>query len=206
MTKRKKNLDFSDQRDILNFRPNINFVEPDQVEEVPIVRPVPVTLNTIKNETNSLIKSYKQIQELSILAQEKIDQRSSTIKIKLDPIVDAHIISAVQRHFGDSKKTEITYDDYKECLDHINQHSMDNFTSRNPSANNDQFKTDFGGMGITGGLARPELQTNVQSIKPIDLKLFQIEMIEELLKQLAPGITILSTKIAIEQIEKIVGL
>lgn len=193
---------FSQQRDILNFKPRINFVEPDQIDDELPVREQPVSLDSVKSDTDQLIADYAQIEDLSNLAQQRIDDRSAGLTIQLDSQADAHIISAVQRHFGDPNKTSITYDDYRECLDHINDQA--NFTLVDPAevqkASQDQFRTDFGVFGADS--PRPDLQSEAQSIQPVDLKSFQIQQLEELLKLLTPGITGIATKVAVDQIKK----
>lgn len=200
---KKKNNDFSSQRDILNFRPVINFVEPDQIEEEFNQEEPAITLDSIKSDTDQLINDYQNIVELSTVAQTKIDARSQDLVIKLDSSADAHVIAAVQRHFGDPNKKDITYADYKECLSHINQQA--NFSTVDQSevdkASQDPFRLDFGPYGANS--PRPELQDNLQSIEPIDIKNFQLEQLEKLLELLAPGIGTIATKVAIDEISKI---
>lgn len=203
MAKKQRNNDFTPQRDILNFRPVINFVEPDQVEQEPLEREQPVTLNAIQSDTDKLLSDYTIIQNLADVAQKRIDDRSKDLKIKLDPTTDAHIIAAVQRHFNDPNKTDITYADYKECLSHINDQA--NFSTVDPndidSASQDPFRINFGPFASNSG--RPELESNVQSIQPIDLNNFQIQQLEKLLELLTPGITTISTKVAADVVKKI---
>lgn len=191
---KRKNQNFSSQRDILNFRPLIQFVEPDQIQNENIVRIEPQTIDSIKSDTDKLIENYKQIEDLSNQAQAKIDLRAKNLVVKLDPAADGHIIEAIRRHFRDPNKDTITYDDYRECLDHINDQA--NFSTRDDGVVDDLFRTDFGGSG------RPELQPNTQTIEPINLADFKIDMIEKLLDLLGPGIT----KISIDQIKKAIGV
>lgn len=204
MAKKQRNNDFTSQRDILNFRPVISFVEPDQIEVEEIQREQPITLSDIQNDTNKLISDYGIIQNLVDAAQVKIDDRSKDLKIKLDPISDAHIIAAVQRHFNDSNKIDITYSDYKECLSHINDQANFSTVDINQvnSASQDPFRINFGPYASDSG--RPELQPDIQSVQPIDLNNFQIQQIEKLLELLTPGITIISTKVAIDAIKKVI--
>lgn len=202
--KQKRDNNFVSQRDILNFRPVINFIEPDQIEPEELQREQPTTLSSIQSDTDKLISDYGIIQNLADAAQSKIDTRSKDLKITLDPIADAHIIAAVQRHFDDPNKTDITYDDYKECLGHINSQANFSTIDQNDviSASQDQFRTDFGPYATDTG--RPELQPNVQSIQPLDLSNFQIQQLEKLLELLTPGITTISTKITEDAIKKII--
>ncbi len=195
--KKKDKVDFVQERSVLDFRPNINFIEPDQIEDnhPPIVPET--TIQQIRNNTDDLINDYKRIQDLCDLAQDRITDRAKNISIKLDPNLDAHVLDALRRHTGDPNKTEITFDDYLECLDHINEKSADNFTTARTKIQN-QFETGFGSLGFPPGLSRPELQEDTKSIDPIDLKSFQVQIIQELLKLLTPGIT----KIALDQAKK----
>lgn len=193
MAKKRKQRSFRSERDILNFRPVIHFIEPDQIPDEHIVREEPQTLDSIKNDTDQLIQDYKSIVDLSNQAQARIDSRAKDLVVTLDPS-DGHILEAVRRHFGDPNKKTITFDDYRECLSHINDQA--NFSGPDDSAVDDLFRTDMGGSG------RPELQPNTTTIEPINLDDFKSNMIEELLNLLGPGIT----KIAIDQIKKAIGV
>jgi hypothetical protein len=197
-SKQRKIQDFSEERDILNFRPNITFIEPEQIDEPTPERIAPVTLDDIKTDTDNLISDYRNIQDLSDLAQQRIDARSAGLTIKLDPAMDAHILAAVRRHFNDPNKSDITYEDYKECLEHINKTAINNFSTSDETQPFDPFRTVFGGLGGNG---RPELEKNSQAIEPLNLDSFQSQILEELLKLLGPGMT----KIATDQIQKALG-
>lgn len=203
MAKKKKNNDFSSQRNILDFRPHIDFVEPDQIEEISVPREAPATIASVKSDTDDLINNYQVISDLANAAQVKIDNRSKDLVIKLDPQLDAHIVAAVQRHFNDPNKTTITYNDYKECLSHINSQANFSIVDQGEieQSSQDPFRTDFGMFG--NGSPRPELQDITQSVKPIDLKNFQLEQLEKLLELLGPGISAMATKIAIDEISKV---
>jgi hypothetical protein len=190
---------FSAQQNILNFKPDIYFIEPEQIEEdkLPQLKEAP-TLNEIKADVVNLISNYKDIENIANDIQDEIDQRAANVSIKLDPVHDSFILEAVRRHFNDPKKTEITYDDYLHCINHINETGSAGMPVVNQqdiiSATNDQYRDIFGSLGLPSGLARPELADHAQMIKPIDLTKFTGEQLSKLITILTPDINKLIIK------------
>ncbi len=195
--KYKQNTDFTSERTVLNYRPKITYIEPDQIDEDLSIDVSPEvadseesTIDSVKQESIDLIEEYKQIEVLSDLAQERIDARSKDLIIELDKEQDAHILDALQRHFGDPNKTSITYNDYKQCLTEIHELSEANFLEVNPkdieNGASDPFKNTFGSMGMKPGLGRPELEKQLQPIKPLDMAAFQSNGILTLFELLKP--------------------
>ena len=201
MAKRvKKDTNFSKQRNILNFRPKIYFIEPDQIDEDTETflgkkdPPDPNAIQTIdenKEEVSSLIEEFKEIEELCDLAQERINTRAKDMIINLDPQQDAHIIDSLRRHFNDPTKNSITYDDYIHCLNQTYEQSESNFFEIDPKeielGASDPFRNTFGSMGLES--ARPELDPKLQPIKPIDMASFQEDGIIKLFEMLKPLLT-----------------
>ncbi len=185
MAKTHPKTGFSEQRNILNFRPKINFIEPAQIPDIPPAAiEAPVTLEVLKVGLDSAIDEYKNIAQLADAAQLRIDERSKGLIINLDLSQDAIIINAVQRHFNDTSKTTISYDDYKNCIESIRKDSLSRVFTTSPqdvlAANNDPFRTSFGGIGKAPGMARPELYNKIQAIKPLDLAKFTEEQLLKL--------------------------
>ncbi len=197
------------QRNILNFRPNIHFVEPEQVDDPKLPAPEPVqTLDQIKTDVSDLISNYKNVQTQADDIQSQIDDKAKNVIIQLDPKQDSLIIQIIRRHFNDPNKNSITYDDYVSCLNEINTQALSQVTTVDQtdilSAASDPNRDVFGALGTQSGLARPELSSHAQVIPPLDMNAFIEKQIENLLIKLTPGITVLSTEIAIKVVKDLV--
>lgn len=179
-----KTSDFSTQRNILNFRPDIHFVEPPQVDEERPLATTQTTLDQTKSDIDNLIDQYADIADTADAVQAQIDQNAAGIVINLDSNQDAAVLEALKRHFGDPNKTSITYADYMGCLSEINEQGANAAPAVDPNdivaAASDQYRDMFGTLGLPSGLGRPELSLDNQPIKPIDPKQFQGEMLIKL--------------------------
>ncbi len=187
-------------RNVLNFRPNIAFIEPDQ-QEVPIQAP-PEGLQP-QDALERIRKVQKLADAVNVLAsavQAKVDAKAGNIKIKLDPKVDAQAIAAMKRMFpedvaltliqgeDDDGPSEdgifITYDQYRQCKDNIRNYADEialkaRVTPEEIAAAKldlDAGTTKIGGIGTpeaaNGGL-RPELEPKATIIEPLDIGKFQ---------------------------------
>lgn len=197
---------FGNQDDfILNFQPEINFIEPEQVEVEPVPSVQETTLDDAHNETQKTIDSLNQVATLADATQKRIDQRVQSaggLNIKLDPTKDFAAIAAMKRLYPDrTDPTSITYDDYRAALDCM-QVSAVPPVSVSPSdilsAQTNPLKTDFGGYGNQQGENRPEISSDANAIQPLDLQSFQKDAILALFALLKPLIA--------KQIAKAVGL
>lgn len=181
--------DFSNTRGILNRRPKINFVEPEQIpgEQVEaIVSDTPLLER--KEQLQSLVAQYKRIEELSDLAQKRIDTRAKNMKICLDSRTDSNVIAALHRKFGNVEPC-ITYAQYKHCLDEISQIGQRNAKELIPKIGaTDPFKTDFSGLTTDNGTLRPEVQFT-SPIAEIDQEKFQKDAVQKLFKMMLPMLT-----------------
>jgi hypothetical protein len=197
--------DFSDTRNLLNRKPRIEFVEPDQIQDpAPPVDEVEPTLNAKKEQVIELIKQYKRIEDLAVLAQERIDNRVKDLRINLNPSIDALVVESLKRTFG-TEDTHITYAQYKECLAKVAQAGKDaapKLTAADMKAMaSDPFRKDFGGYGGESGSLRPEL--NIDSpVKPVELSQFQNEALGKLFDMLLPKLTALNKFMIDEAIEE----
>ncbi len=179
------------ERSLLDFRPNISFVEPESVDEEPNPPAEPiVTLDTIKTEATTLIVDYQGVIDFCDQVQAQINNRATGVIIKLDNNQDAHVLSSLRRYFNDPNKNEISYDDYMDCINHLNTTGQENLSLVNSddieSAANDPFRDQFGVIGYPSGLARPELQSANQSIAPVDIGSFQSDTLSTLFTMLTP--------------------
>jgi len=180
---------------ILNYRPNISFVEPEQVPiETTLSSPPETTLDTTTDRTIAVINSLNAVVDLCVLVQKKVDAKVSSlggVSIKLDPVKDFATISAMKRRFPDkTDPTTITYDDYRKALDCLGTSLVTpqgvSF-SEIEKAQLDPLRTDFGGSGNTNGENRPELSSPL-NIQPLDIPAFQEQAIKTLFATLTPMI------------------
>lgn len=174
----------SKSRNLLNFKPNIVYIEPDQ-EKVPIN---PISIGIQPQEAEARIQKVQNLADtvnvLAAAVQAKVDAKAKDIKIKLDPKVDAATIAAMRRHFPDADEDAITYDQYRECKDHFRTYAdlvakKSRTTFEEISLARNQLKAgaiNIGGWGTpeasNGGL-RPELEPKAVIVEPLDLDAFQ---------------------------------
>ncbi len=184
--------DFRDTRDTLFRKPNIQFVEPDQVLGEPApAEPEVATIDDARARTATLIDQYKRIEDLSCIAQERIDKRASGVKICMNPVTDTATIESIKRLFGTTEPC-VTYTMYKACLDRVAVAGRDATPTLKledmVAAAADPFRKDFGGFGGPDGALRPDLQ--IQSpIKPVDLEKFQKQQVIKLFQMMFPLIS-----------------
>jgi hypothetical protein len=182
----------SKSRDILNFRPNISFVEPDQ-QEVPIdLPPDPVTLKEVSDRRKRISDFAKAINQLATAVQLKIDNKCADQIIVLDSRVDNPIIQALKRTYPYGNISDrITYDQYKQCRDNLRNYADqvalkpvitdDDVTKAQNDINKGNYN--IGGIGTdaasNGGL-RPELDERNQLVEPVDMDDLQLKLIKML--------------------------
>lgn len=194
---------FEDEHDILNFRPTIKFVQPDQQPLNDVANfdsQGPQSIDDFRKRTEELIKQYDIIRNLADQAQKKIDKKVKTsggLEMKLDPVADATVISAIRKQFPDVKDPAIiSYDQYKHCLKHMSQQQP-----VLPIINDEAIKTarsnpnriDFGGLNNQHGENRPEISSTASSIKPINLEAFQAAGILSIFLMMRPFIKLEDT-------------
>jgi hypothetical protein len=186
---------------ILNYRPNIAYVEPEQVPEENVPKEAVPTLDIERNQASAIVNSLGAIASLCDEIQKKVDDKVNQlggINIKLDPSRDFATISAMKRRFPDrSDPTTITYDDYRKALDCLG-------TSISPmrgmsvaeiqKAQMDPLRTNFGGLDNVNGENRPEISSPL-NIQPLDIPAFQQQALIALFAKLQPMITDLIKKI-----------
>ena len=183
---------FSDSRSILNKKPRIMFIEPEQVPEDQDVlvnkRSPDLKFEEAKNRTQAVIDQYGRIEKLSDIAQKRIDERAKDVRICLDPVIDADIIISLRRKF---KVTDncITYAQYKHCLEEVSKAGQEVAPMMTPediqNERANSFKKSFGGFGRPDGQLRQEL--NIPSpVKAVDLGSFQSESIAKLFEIMFP--------------------
>ena len=171
--------DFDDDRDFLTFRPKIDFVSPDFIpsEADPYVtRATDDEIGDKKQEIEKHITELNALVDLADLAEARIDGRVEALgglDIHLDPIVDASTISAMKRMFpSDPHPEKISYAQYKQAIKKISS-SAKTPPTFGPldlrAAQENPYKTDFGGLGLPPGMARPEISSSGKVIEPLNL-------------------------------------
>lgn len=187
-----RNLDPT-SRGIIEFRPNIAFVEPEVVSppidpvDEPQVEEAPV--EQIKQLANA-------VDVLAAAIQARVDDKAKDMVIDVDPDVDIGVVQAMERHFPDNNPLEITYDQYKECKDNllamgeeIGKQAIiapeevalvkDDAIKANKNESS-LVAAQMGGFGTPDaarGNLRPEVQKRGQIIKPLDIKKLQLSLI-----------------------------
>ena len=165
---------------ILNFRPNIDYVEPDQITAPPVAPSTETTLDDAKNQSSQIIDGLNKVATLADAVQQRIDQRVMSgggTDIKLDPTKDQAVIAAMKRRFPDkADPTTITYEDYRNALNCLQQSALPPpaiSTADIMSAKSDPLRTDFGGYSNQAGENRPEISSPGNGVQSFDASAFQ---------------------------------
>jgi hypothetical protein len=177
----------SSSRGIIEFRPQIEFVEPEQ-EDFPIpVKKEVSSVEDIVDEREKLKLLADAVSLLAELTQARINEKAKNMRIRLYPTVDSLTIQAMMRQFPDADPNYITFDQYRKARDNIREHALE--VAKKPlitQADIDLAKqnmANIGGLGTeaaTDGSLRPELNKRTMLIEPED----QDELQNELLKVL----------------------
>ena len=109
----------NDSRNILEQRPEINFVEPE-------VRPAEIKagpeLETVENtvqDIHQLVALAEAVETLAAVVQARVDIKAENMIIKLDPSIDAQTIAAMRRMYPDDDPTRISYENYRQCKENV---------------------------------------------------------------------------------------
>ena len=182
---------------ILNYRPQIQYIEPPTEPEKPnpIVEPQKDDLES----QNKLYNLANAVNVLGAAVQARINEKSKNIKIKLNPVVDAAAISAMKRLFGDednqfldNNETYITYDQYKQCRELLCNYGAAiaerTMTSEQEISDaKELLKRGLTTLDLPGSLdggLRPELSKKANIIEPINMGEFQAELIKLLIREI----------------------
>lgn len=183
---------------ILNYKPRLDFIQPAPEEgqgaqdNFAPEQQAP-SLDDARNRVEDLIKGFEGLKQLAEAAQARIDRRVNSaggMTVQLDSKKDATVISAIKRHFPKkADPTNITYDEYKECLKHLSEQSPGPLTVSDAdiqTAKSNPLKTDFGGLGRQPGQNRTEVNAPTSAVEPLDLEAFQAAGVVALFALLLP--------------------
>jgi hypothetical protein len=188
---------FDEQDDfVLNYRPSIDYVEPDQVTVEPPAPPTEPTLDDTKNQASKIVDSLNQVATLADALQQRIDQRVMSgggVSIKLDPTKDQAVIAAMKRRFPDkTDPTTITYEDYRNALNCLQNQALPApaiSAADIMGAKSDPLRTDFGGLSNQAGENRPEISSPGNGVKAFDASAFQKAAVLALFAMMLPLIS-----------------
>ena len=162
----------NNDREVLEFRPNIAFVEPEVGQG--FIDPIEGTdspqLEDIKRKRNEVTQLAIAVDTLAKLVQARADVKAQNLKVSLDSKVDQSVIQAMQRRFPGANPNEITYSQYRECKDNIRKKGIE--IGRKALV---QPSDDFNDILKPAG--RPETNPDAQVIEPLDMQDIQINMI-----------------------------
>jgi len=185
--------DFERESDVFNRRPIIEWEVPpidedDAFYSTKETEEYETELKDLRETVDDLINSYNALEKLADVIENKINDKVKGYVVKLNPVIDSHVIEAIKRAFPEVEDpTKINFEMYKQCLARYNKSNTPVISEKDvQEAKNDPTRTDFGGYGNEPGMNRPEIQQNGM-MKPLDLKKFQKGAITKLWKQiLAP--------------------
>lgn len=185
--------DFSEEDSVLNYRPSLEWEEPDSIPGDEIPFKLTSEVQKTRERTESLINGYKQLAQLAASVQKKLDdqvKKSGGFTLPLDPVKDAITISAMKRRFPEVDSGTITYDIYKKALACIrtNQQTPALVTSDDiKKATYNPSTTSFGGIDSAPGKLRSEIVNPMGN--PVDLVQYQKDAIDELYEKMEDSIS-----------------
>lgn len=178
-------------RSILNFRPEIDFVEPQLDAGMPEGKPFPKAPSDIKDEWTTLANKALACKLLAEVFQVRIDGKVGDFSISLDKDLDHHIIAALNRKYPGAGD-KITYAQYKECREAMKDRGDEAARQMYPDreemkkirANPNQMVTMWPDTpeGKTG-LERPD-RGQPQIVKPLNMEDLQKILLKQLMNLL----------------------
>jgi hypothetical protein len=110
-------------KNILSYRPRIEFIEPDQTPGKIEAIAIPAQREEVQDLRDQVKSLAKAVNTLAAAVQAKADIKAKNMVIKLDPITDAAVIASVKRMYGHTKinPLEITYEQYRQCKERMRQ-------------------------------------------------------------------------------------
>ena len=111
-----------DSRSILEYVPNIGYVEPDVTSEEPEELHTTYTdPNTHTIKAKSIQKLAQNVEKIATAVQDEADKLSAGFQVELNAKTDFSAIAALRRHYPEANPNKITYEQYKQCKDHLRE-------------------------------------------------------------------------------------
>jgi hypothetical protein len=185
-----------DQRDILEFRPNIHFVEPEVQPGEILAEEEDPQLEDIEDARREVKQLANAVNVLATALQKLADEKARGLVINLDPKVDPGAVSAMTRKFPDADPTKITYDQYAQVKEDLRKFgeetgkkaiitpdevsdARDDADKAQQNIVSDRIST-MGGFNTPdarSGALRPEVNSRAQVIPPLNIPEIQISLI-----------------------------
>ena len=186
-----KKLD-QDSRDLLSYRPDIMFIEPEAEEQEIEAVVSPTQIEDIQQKRQEVKQLAKAVNALATTLQARADERAKGMYIHLDPKVDAAAVQAMKRLYPNDDPTKITYDQYKQCKERMRENgeaigkkviitTEDIIAARDQAAaiaainDEEAAKGAYNQLGgwntdeARTGMLRPEVNTKLQVVEPLDM-------------------------------------
>ena len=184
--------DFLEDDFILNFKPLFKYEPPEPEEDLfPVQYTEPTTAEEARQETEDIIKSYQAIEQLTAVAQDKLNSRvmaAGGVNIRPHPVKDNLIVQAIKRQFPDEDGSRVTFEMYQECLRRMEDAAEEPPVIKEEdmrASRKDLLRTDFGGLSNADGSNRPEI-SGPEFVKPINIDEFKNSSIKQMLKTVQP--------------------
>jgi hypothetical protein len=184
-------------RDILNRRPNIQYISPPSEDVIP--EPQPDAEPSKPERVQRLVNSFRAIEQAALAVEDAIAKRAKdvTMELNLSNPEDFVAAQAAGRLFPDAAEEvtdgvkvvkTLTYDMYHQCIKAMKEHGKERGKNNQiPAVAPSMTKTDFGGLGMD---RRPELNNMSIPFAPIDLLSYITATIPLLFGMLFPLIQI----------------
>lgn len=177
-----------EDRDLLEFRPRIEFVEPPAERGVITPQAIPIQLEDIQAERQRVKQMARAVEVLATATQARLDDKAKNLTIRLDRLADQDAIQAMRRHFPGQDPNVITYEQWRKCQDEIRARGLEIarqalFTPEEIRAAGDAAQSGnfaiggYGTLETNSGALRPEVDRRSIIIPPINIEEMQIDLI-----------------------------
>ncbi|MAE81787.1 MAG: hypothetical protein CMB80_03545 [Flammeovirgaceae bacterium] len=211
-------------RDLLEYRPDIQFIEPEVQSEQP---PEELYKTHIDPQTPVLVakgtqKFAENIEKIAESVQEEADKLSKGFCITLDRKRDYTAIMAMRRHYPDDDPFKVCYEQYKQCKEHLREIANGTAGKMLTAVSEETIKKEkaaigkaFGGGSTNRDLSaifesigpRSDMRPSKDLLEPLDIEEFQDLALRQLANMLwkkfikpviplPPGISFLPDEIA----------
>lgn len=183
----------NNSRSILDYRPDIDFVEPEfETPDFEAKAPTRQPEQEIQ-EWEDLYNKYQAAEVVAEALLARVTTAVGDFKIGLDPKYDYATIQAIKTVYPEKgDHSLITYDMYRQCKESIRDHGLAmgkkaypdkdilKGMRANPNASTLLDALDINSADAKMGKLRPELSKSEQIMEPIDSEAFKSDMLKKL--------------------------